>query len=215
MEKYVRIVNEARGLCEVGEGTDIEFYKASGFKLMNVEKAYDGCWYLAGFAPVQPLGEAKTLKKVEINAARDNAEQGGFSYLDRVFDSDPISCQRISCAAQALSAAAAVAKNPESLSITWTCQDNSTIELSAPELVGLVVALANWSNTCHERATALKGMVEAAGTLEEVRAINWDSEIVEPGQEPELEPEPEPELEPEAEPESTLTSEINSILGDA
>ena len=39
----------------------------------------------------------------EINLARDNAEQGGFEYMGKVFDSDQVSCQRISCAAQALS----------------------------------------------------------------------------------------------------------------
>jgi hypothetical protein len=100
--------------------------------------------------PKPSLDELKLAKRAEINRARDAAEQGGFEYLGKTFDSDQVSAQRISMAAQAMALA------PEGATITWTCQDNSTIDLTAQELVGLVVALAQHSNTCHEKATALK-----------------------------------------------------------
>lgn len=114
------------------------------------------------------LNELKEAKRAEINAARDQAEQGGFEYMGKVFDSDPISCQRISMAAQAMALA------PEGTTITWTTQDNSTIDLTAQELVGLVVALAEWSNTCHQKATALKAQIDAAKTAEELDKITWE-----------------------------------------
>ena len=60
------------------------------------------------------LNELKEAKRAEINQARDEAEQGGFEYMGKVFDSDPISCQRISMAAQAMALADDTAK------ITWT-----------------------------------------------------------------------------------------------
>lgn len=117
--------------------------------------------------PEPTLDELKLLKRAEINSARDRTEQGGFEYLGKVFDSDMISCQRISMAAQAMALA------PEGATITWTCQDNSTIDLTAQELVGLVVALAQHSNTCHEKATALKAKIEEAKSEEELNKINW------------------------------------------
>ena len=90
--------------------------------------------------------------------------------MGKIFDSDQVSCQRISTAAQAMSLMLASDENK----ITWTCQDNSTIELTAAELSGLVVALAAWSNTCHQKATALKAQIEAAKTTEELEKITWD-----------------------------------------
>lgn len=120
------------------------------------------------------IEELKLLKRSEINQSRDNAEQGGFEYLGKVFDSDPISCQRISCAAQAMSLVPASEENK----ITWTTQDNSTIDLNAQELLGLVGALAQWSNTCHQKATALKAKIDTAQTAEELELIKWEDNQV-------------------------------------
>lgn len=114
------------------------------------------------------LNELKEAKRAEINQARDEAEQGGFEYMGKVFDSDPISCQRISMAAQAMALADDTAK------ITWTCQDNTTIDLNKTQIVGVVVALAEWSNTCHQKATALKAQIDAAKTAEELEKITWE-----------------------------------------
>lgn len=118
--------------------------------------------------PAPTLKEVKDQKRAEINAARDQAEQGGFEYMGKVFDSDQVSAQRISMAAQAMALA------DDTATITWTCQDNTTIDLTAQELVGLVVALATWSNACHEKATALKAKIEAAQTAEELELITWE-----------------------------------------
>ena len=168
MKKYAKVLNEETKLCEVGLGTNSKFYQSIGMTEMEVELAYDGFWYLQGYAPKKTLDELKTEKRAEINASRDQAEQGGFEYMGKVFDSDQVSAQRISMAAQAMALA------PEGTTITWTCQDNSTIDLTAQELVGLVVALAEWSNTCHQKATALKAQIDAAETAEELEKITWD-----------------------------------------
>lgn len=109
------------------------------------------------------IEELKLIKRSEINQARDNAEQSGFEYMGRVFDSDPISCQRISCAAQAMQTLSLSTEVP---AITWTCKDNSTVDLSPSDLVGLVVALADHSNKCHQKATELKAKIDACETKE-------------------------------------------------
>ncbi len=167
MKKYAKIINEETKACEVGLGTNSEFYASLGMKKQEVEQSYTGDWYLAGYAPKKPLNEIKAEKRAEINTARDAAEQGGFEYLGKTFDSDPISCQRISMAAQAMALA------PDGTTITWTCQDNTTIDLNKTQLVGMVVALAEWSNTCHQKATALKAQIDAAKTAEELEKITW------------------------------------------
>lgn len=133
----------------------------------EIIQGYDGRYYFASQCPQQPLEELKLIKREEINQARDAAEQGGFEYLGKTFDSDQISAQRISMAAQAMALADDTAK------ITWTCQDNTTIDLNKTQLVGMVAALAEWSNTCHQKATALKAEVEKAQTKEELDKITW------------------------------------------
>ena len=137
----------------------------------NTERAYDGSLWEKGYAPQKPLEELKLEKRAEINAARDAAEQGGFFYMGKTFDSDIVSCIRIQGAAQSMQAASMAEEVP---TITWTCQDNSTIELSAQELLGLSVALAEWSNTCHQKASALKAQIENATSEEELEKISWN-----------------------------------------
>lgn len=113
------------------------------------------------------LDELKELKRAEINKARDETEQGGFEYMGKVFDSDQVSCIRISSAAQAMQYA------DDNATITWTCQDNSTIDLNKEQLSGLVVALAQWSNYCHQKATSLKIQIDACKSKEELDKIYW------------------------------------------
>lgn len=146
---------------------DYKFDKNALEAQEEIIQGYDGRYYFASQCPQRPLEELKLIKREEINQARDAAEQGGFEYLGKTFDSDQISAQRISMAAQAMALADDTAK------ITWTCQDNTTIDLNKTQLVGMVAALAEWSNTCHQKATALKAKIEAAQTAEELENITW------------------------------------------
>lgn len=127
---------------------------------------------LEAIEPEKPtLDELKSKKKEEINQARDKAEQGGFEYLGKVFDSDAISCQRIALASQS----ALISKeNGSDFSVVWTCQDNSTIELDADKMVGVSLALTQWSNNCHIIASELKAEVNKATTEDELNNIKWE-----------------------------------------
>ena len=134
----------------------------------EVSLGADGCYYLKGFAPLEGLKEAK---REEINTARDNAEQGGFEYLGKIFDSDPVSCQRIALASQT---AMMTKQAGQEFNVVWTCQDNTTIELNADAMIGVSIALTQWSNVCHTKASELKAQLELATTEEEVNAIKWE-----------------------------------------
>ena len=48
-----------------------QFYESIGMTEQDVEQAYNGSWYLSGYAPVQPLDELKNLRRAEINQVRD------------------------------------------------------------------------------------------------------------------------------------------------
>ena len=54
MIKYAQIINEQTKQCEVGMGTNAEFYRSVGMTEMEVEQAYDGAWYVKGYAPEKP-----------------------------------------------------------------------------------------------------------------------------------------------------------------
>lgn len=74
MEKYAKVIDAEKGLCEVGTGDPEavfskeldfatgkekvtlvkDFYQSLGMELMEVEQAYNGQWYVAGKAPAAP-----------------------------------------------------------------------------------------------------------------------------------------------------------------
>lgn len=64
---YAKIINEETKQVEVGTGTNIKFYQSIGMSEMEVEQAYNGEWYLKGYAPEKPVEQ----KAVEARAERD------------------------------------------------------------------------------------------------------------------------------------------------
>ena len=67
MKKYAKIINEETKQCEVGLGTNSAFYQSIGMTEMEVEQAYDGSWYVLGFAPEKPVEEMQA----EVRAVRN------------------------------------------------------------------------------------------------------------------------------------------------
>ena len=66
MLKYAKIINEETKECDVGLGTDSEYYESIGMTEMDVEQAYNGNWYVEGYAPEKPApthDEIKELRK--------------------------------------------------------------------------------------------------------------------------------------------------------
>ena len=63
MIKYAIIINEQTKQCDVGLGTDAEYYQSIGMVEMDVEQAYDGNWYLVGYAPEKPAPTWEEIDK--------------------------------------------------------------------------------------------------------------------------------------------------------
>lgn len=64
---FAKVTNEETKACEVGLGTNSAFYKSIGMSEMEVEQAYDGSWYLKGYAPEKPTEQ----KEVEVRTVRN------------------------------------------------------------------------------------------------------------------------------------------------
>lgn len=79
MLKYAKISNEETKEVYVGLGTNTDFYKKIGMTEIDVEQAYDGSWYLLGYAPEKP---APT--KEEVSETRRQLY---------IAQKDPITCQ--------------------------------------------------------------------------------------------------------------------------
>ena len=72
MEKYALIINENTKECNVGLGTNETYYQSIGMTLMDVEQAYNGNWYLLGYAPDKP---APTEEEQRENRAKAYKEE--------------------------------------------------------------------------------------------------------------------------------------------
>lgn len=64
MKKFSKIINKETKQCEVGLGTNVEFYKSIGMTEMDVEQTWDGSWYVAGYAPEKPAPTKEEIKQM-------------------------------------------------------------------------------------------------------------------------------------------------------
>ena len=67
MKMYAKIINEETKQCSVGDGNNFGFYQSIGMTEQEVEQAYDGSWYLLGYAPEKPIEKLQA----EVRAVRN------------------------------------------------------------------------------------------------------------------------------------------------
>lgn len=99
MKKYAKVIDEQTKSVSVGTGTNTAFYKSIGMTEMEVEQAYNGGWYLKGFAPQKTIDE----QNEEIRQAREQAYEIEADKLKLDYDE----------------ALARGAENAEELKIAW------------------------------------------------------------------------------------------------
>lgn len=90
MKKYAKIINEETKLCEVGLGTNSAFYQSIGMVEMEVEEAYDGSWYLAGYAPEKPAKETAQEKIEELKSQLAKSDYIDNKFLEAIVKNDMI-----------------------------------------------------------------------------------------------------------------------------
>lgn len=123
---YAKIENVITKECSVGFGTNIEFYQSIGMVEMDVEEAYDGKWYVTGYAPQKPqelIDEENFIK-----AKFDRAD-----YVSRIvvevdgmkFDGDETSQNRMARSIVALN---------EGETVQWVLADNTIAQITKEQL---------------------------------------------------------------------------------
>ena len=168
MLKYAQIIDEKTKEVSVGVGTDTEFYQSIGMEEMEVEQAYNGEWYIKGYAPTQSLDELKVYKINELKTTRDTEEVKPIEYNGNLFDFDDKARDRINSAIIALSITGQ--------SIEWTTADNTNVLVTADDLRGVVANVAVRSNELHVKYRELKEHVESCTTKEELDSIKWEEQ---------------------------------------
>lgn len=63
-----KIINETTKECSVGIGTNTAFYESIGMSEMDVEQAYNGRWYVKGYAPAKPQSVINQERIAELKA---------------------------------------------------------------------------------------------------------------------------------------------------
>ena len=73
--RYAKIIDEQTKEVQVGVGCDDAYYIEIGMTKMDVERAYNGLWYQAGYAPSKPEPTVDE-KKAMVRAVRDEYING-------------------------------------------------------------------------------------------------------------------------------------------
>lgn len=121
-----------------------------------------------GWRESRTLPELKAARVSEARDARASAEFGPFSYSGMTFDGDVDAQRRLSVLASAARYALAAG---HTFTKAFTLADNSVVELTAEDFVGIEMAKLWQVDEAFQVYRAKKAAIEAATTVEELEAI--------------------------------------------
>lgn len=170
MIKYARVMNEETGICEVGLGTDTEFYEEIGMTLQDVEESeINQLWYLTDKCPhytdAEKLEQAKQQKVSENDTTRDLALNQGVTYQGILFDSDTD---------QKVNLLATVSMMGDTDTIEWFGMDNQPLECTKQDLLNIGGLITQLHSFCWNKNAEIKNAINDAETVEEVENIKID-----------------------------------------
>lgn len=70
MKKYAKLLDKETGLVSVSLAADpdMPYFTEHGYAYLDVEQAYNGNWYLTGYAPVKPAPTHEEVRKTRSQA---------------------------------------------------------------------------------------------------------------------------------------------------
>lgn len=140
---------------DVAVGYRVDFKSATDFTLIPPAKILP-----------ETLDEVKIAKIKEFKAIRDAKEVAIIIYNGKTYDYDDKARERMRIAKDAL-----VDNNIASQ--TWTCADNTIVELSVADFKAINTLAATRSGQLHDKYNELKSQVEAMDNIEAVRAVQF------------------------------------------
>ncbi len=106
-----------------------------------------------------------------VKAARDAAINAGVTYNGNVYDSDAKAQLRVTGAAQM--AQLAIAAGNTTYSINWTLANNSTVTLTAQEVLAMAQTVGTNYQTLFAKGQTLRAQINAATTQAQLDAVQW------------------------------------------
>ena len=79
--RYAKIINPDTYEVQVGVGCDEAYYIEIGMTLMDVERAYNNLWYVAGHAPVEPEPTPEEIKERKIAELKKELENTDYKII--------------------------------------------------------------------------------------------------------------------------------------
>ena len=79
---FAKIINETTKECQVGIGTNTEYFINHGMSEMEIEKAYNGLYYVKGYAPEKPQDVINKERIEELKGFLAAADYWGQKYID-------------------------------------------------------------------------------------------------------------------------------------
>ena len=174
MLKYAKITDEQTGLCEVGIGTNAEFYQSIGMTEQDVcQSSVDGNWHLSEKCPQktyeQLLLEEKNKKHEEnTEKAKQAVENGHVVFKGAEFETNAQTVGDLT-AAMLLMQASGIE------TYSWLSKDDQVVELTTEDFGTLGALIAEYKNTIwQEKYINYKTQIEQAQSVEAVNEIDID-----------------------------------------
>lgn len=79
--RYAKIIDEVTHEVQVGVGCPDEYYIEIGMQLMEVEQAYNGNWYVAGYAPFKPAPTPEEIKEKQISELKQQLADSDYKII--------------------------------------------------------------------------------------------------------------------------------------
>lgn len=167
---YCKYDKNTKKCLEVGTGTNTNFYQSIGMVDMEVEQAYDGSFWLKGYAPTQNLDELKSDKLAELTSITSKFD-------NQLVNTDMIIKSRLGFSINAdlrsqnnLRGLIAVGVEP----VNFVTADNSVKSLSIEQLNTLLNECALNGQSLYLQKWEYQAQINACTTKEELEAITFD-----------------------------------------
>lgn len=172
MKKYVIVSDKKTGLCQVGVGTNTEFYKSIGMTEQDVEQSdVNGQWYLSSKCPhlsdQEKLSKAQDKKHTELKSVMTSKRQAlTVSYDADTFDANEDAQANMIVLLKSFDLGAT------SVSIRSTTEQTHTFNKEHTQELSMLMLQA--VNTLYSEYWTLKDKLYNCTTKEEVDAIVWE-----------------------------------------
>lgn len=170
MRAYAKIVDDETKLVIVGGGSDTNYYQSIGFSEMEVERGWNGSYYLQGYAPLKPIEAYKQEKLSQLQALK-NQKLKEFSYQDKIYQIDESSKTNINGKISAI----LLSQNTESpiQNVAWIAKDNTITQFTTAEFLEFSRGIASYIESVLFKHDELRTRVNNASSIDEIKDIEW------------------------------------------